>query len=88
MEGGPWVPHLEGGVGHVAGPTFGRRLRRSDGKNGEDAGLAPAYLVTGPAQDGPVVQLRARTVAQAAALLPRTDLTGLNTGSGYLSGRM
>ena len=73
-------PHLEGRVGHVAGPTFGRRLRRSDGENCEDAGLTSPDVVGGPAQQRPVVQLRARTVADAAALLPHTDLAGLQRG--------
>ena len=73
-------PHLEGRVGHVAGPTLGRRLRRSDGEDGEDAGLTPPDVVGGPAQQCPVVQLRARTVADTAALLSHTDLAGLHRG--------
>ena len=80
-------PHLKGGVGDVAGPTFGRWLRRSDGENCEDAGLTSAYVVTGPAQHSPVIQLSARTVADTAGLLPHTDLPGLNTG-GHLSVRL
>ena len=73
-------PHLEGRVGHVAGPTFSWRLRRSDGEDGEDAGLTSPDVVGGPAQQSPVVQLGARTVADAAALLPHTDLAGLQRG--------
>ena len=73
-------PHLEGRVGHVAGPTLGRGLRGSDGEDGEDAGLASPDVVAGPAEQSPVVELSARAVADTAPplLLLHTDLAGLH----------
>ena len=85
MEGGPWPPHLEGGVGHVTGATLGGRLRRSDGEDGEDAGVAPPDVVSGPAQESPVVQLSPGAVAETAALTRHRDLTRLRRDHSQVS---
>ena len=77
--------HLEGGVGHVTGATLGGRLRRSDGEDGEDAGVAPPDVVGGPAQESPVVQLSPGAVAETAALTRHRDLTRLRRDHSQVS---